>query len=184
VKEALSRFGEELRVPSASPAHLALREKAVEALIQAGIDAEKDSGRTDIGAVMGGLVLPARVVTAAMLVRAAGAFLDLYDDLAVDVPRAAAYFAQMLKPLVPAILPAAALPDAVAAAMGVAKPKAPEAAAPSTADAPAAAVAAAESEPAPAAGAGAEPAAAAAAAEGGDEAGKKKKKKAVMTFDE
>jgi hypothetical protein len=96
VNEALERAKDELRV---LPENMHLREKAVEAAVQAGLDAETDDERIDIGKWLVGLIHPAHVVTLDMLARAVGAFLAVYDDLVTDVPRAGIYFADMLGPL-------------------------------------------------------------------------------------
>jgi hypothetical protein len=192
-------------VASAAAEHLHLREKAVEAAVQAGLDAESDAERADIGRWLAGLVHPARVVTLDMLARAVGAFLAVFDDLVTDVPRAAAYFAAMLKPLADAEVVAALelLPPTVAAALGLApapdadKPAAATAPAgddtaakqaPAPAPAPAPAAAPAAAAAAPAAGAAPAPAAAdapaAAPADDGFTEAKKGKKKKAMVFEE
>ena len=162
-------------VAASRAAPLTLRGGFVGALLQAGLDAESAADRRDAGAALCGL-LPARAVTPAMLAAQVEALLDLYDDIVVDIPKAAEYLADLLDGLVvgsgralalhPAqqvlCIPAWVLPPPVAAAMriapalctrpvegGAATPVSDDAAAPPAVEAEVAAIA--ESAPAEAA---------------------------------
>ena len=113
-------------------APLSLRSGFVEALLQAGLDAETPADRLACGAALRGL-LPARAVTPGMLTEVITALLELYDDIAVDIPKAPEYFADLLDGLVVGsararaggdvddahLVPAGVLPPPVAAAMGI-----------------------------------------------------------------
>lgn len=184
------------------------RELAVDLLLQAALDSETPAGRADVRTVLAGLV-PSGVADAGMVTRGVAGTLELFDDIVIDYPKAADYFAEVLRGVVVgtssgaagsagAVVPATALPPMIAKKMGlaVAAPAPAPAAAAASATAPPgaepAAPTAAAPTPAPAPAAASEPtpqsappAAEAAAAPAADEgAGKKKKKKGFTLAEE
>ena len=79
--------------------------------------AEKRAERFALSALLSGLVLPTKFCTAKMLKERAQTFLTSYDDLLIDYPLLAEYFADIFGPLVPTIVAFEALPADVAAAL-------------------------------------------------------------------
>ena len=102
---------------SAPPAR---RAALIDALLQAGLDAETAEGRGAVADALA-LLVPARAVTPAALRASVDTLVSAFDDIVIDIPRAATYLAQLLRRIVGGQahqVPASGLPAAVASALG------------------------------------------------------------------
>jgi hypothetical protein len=124
--EALARFSE-LNWPANGVIAAKYQSKAVERFLEAGLDCERESEREYLGKAIA-LLAPRGACSEDAVLGGVKAFCAIYDELATDYPKLADYLNTMLAAVVrespksagKGFVPAALLPKAVAAKMGVA----------------------------------------------------------------